>query len=170
MTDPAFERCELCHLYEESGAEAYNRGDYEEAFKYFKTTFDMASRCSQVGDCGARKINNLAVIYDIRKQRGEAYRLYRQAIQTCKSVHPGLAIILNNLAGLYYFMGKFDFSETLYQRAIKILEDQSQTSQEDLQEGLKNYIFLLRRKNGEQEILAMETCMEMIISMMSNVK
>jgi tetratricopeptide (TPR) repeat protein len=59
------------------------------------------------------------------------------------ATHPDTATSLNNLALLYYSMGRYDQAEPLYVRALVILLNTLGENHPNTQTGWKNYIVML---------------------------
>ncbi|NJK65074.1 MAG: tetratricopeptide repeat protein [Synechococcaceae cyanobacterium SM2_3_1] len=57
--------------------------------------------------------------------------------------HPSTASSLNNLAMLYYSMGRYEAAEPLYVRALAILFDKLEENHPNTRTGLNNYVQML---------------------------
>jgi len=72
----------------------------------------------------ALSLNNLAVLYDTRRNYAHAEPLYKRALEIDENAlgpdHPRVAVSLENLASLYRATERHEEAETLEERAARI--------------------------------------------------
>ena len=103
-----------------AGDRLRNAGRYTEAVRSYRAAMSAAADDRQ----HAITANNLAALYLELGDRGEARKLYRQALDTWQRILPAdapeLASTMNNLGALYATEGRYWDAEFYYRRALEI--------------------------------------------------
>ncbi|WP_164867142.1 tetratricopeptide repeat protein, partial [Sinorhizobium meliloti] len=107
----------------------------------------------------ATSLNNLAGLYQVQGQLGEAEPLFKRALAILETAlpagHPEIAASLNNLAGFYYARGLLREAEPLFKRALAMREAAFPGGHPDIATSLNNLASLYYDlgRLGEAELL-----------------
>ena len=108
------------------GEEAYQKGHYVEAEKFFLAALEKAEEFEPQDPRLYTSLNNLAELHRVQGKYAEAEPLYKRSLAILEKAlgpeHPHVATSLNNLALLYNAQGKYAEAEPLYKRSLSIYE------------------------------------------------
>jgi tetratricopeptide (TPR) repeat protein len=95
-----------------------------------------------------------------RAQYEEAEPFYKQLLTICEKDlsdnHPKMVSALNNLARIYHLQEKYLDATLLYQRALNLKEQLSDSEDPELLSLLENYADLLRKTGQDQDLATIE--------------
>ncbi|MGA2026624.1 MAG: tetratricopeptide repeat protein, partial [Syntrophobacteraceae bacterium] len=135
----------------------YRQGNFEEALARCTETCELARR--ELGEEHpefASCINNLASIYEVRGEYGQAEPHFKQSLEISKKVHgendPDFALALNNLANLYAETGRYAEAEPLYLRAMEIIRAGAGEDNTFFVKSLNNLASLYKRMGNYVEV------------------
>jgi len=114
-------------VWNASGVEYYNRGDYANAIKCFLQAKNIFERTAGKRHPNyATSVNNLGLLYFSISDYARAERYYLESASITEEVlgkdHPNYAISLNNLGRLYDDMGDYTRAERYYLESASIIE------------------------------------------------
>jgi Leucine-rich repeat (LRR) protein/tetratricopeptide (TPR) repeat protein len=138
-----------------AGFAAYDRGDYTEAERLFRSELAEAEVVARDGERFNRALDGLAWFASVRGHHDEAETLFRMALANREASfrpgHPEIARSLHNLASqLARGSVKLDEAEALFRRALAIREQNGGGGKPDLARTLDGLVFVsIQRKQFE---------------------
>ncbi|MCC6656962.1 MAG: CHAT domain-containing protein [Rhodocyclaceae bacterium] len=111
----------------DAGRTAYEKGDYETAFRQFEKSLKEAEAMFGLENpYVAVSLSNLAALYQNQGRYSEAEPRFKRSLTILEKAggasHPAVATTLNNLALLYRDQGRYSEAEMLLKRALAIRE------------------------------------------------
>jgi CHAT domain-containing protein len=126
VSNPAFAGEAEWKAHINSGAAAYQRGDYSSAAANLTAALKEAEAFGETDQRLALTLNNLAVVYREQGRYAEAEQLSRRSLAIRERAlgpeHPDVGGSLNNLAALFHVQGRYAETEPLYRRSLAIIE------------------------------------------------
>ncbi len=135
-------------------------GKYKEAVKYMQDVLKMSGiHFGERHPITLNCLNSMGLCHDMIRNSEEALIFFQKALEIWKidfETHPQMALVNNNIAGIYSDLEDFDLSVLHYQEALRIHQKYHENEDEFVASVLGNMGMCLGRK-GETE-LGIENC------------
>jgi len=140
---------EVSQLRDKLGRVYVSNGDYANAEILFKQNLETL---------GVTGLNNLAGIYQLRRNYGKAEQMYQRALSILKDEAQNYATLLTNLAGLYYEKKEYSKAESYYAQALDSYNRRKEESIKKRKELNVSAIISLEKGNAVQAINYQNRC------------
>lgn len=123
-TDVGRELLVRAKAFSNLGVVAYNRGDYDQAMKYYEKTLEIYERMGDKKGIAA-SCRNLGVVYSYRGELDRALEYYNKQLDISDTIGDRREIgsALNNMGIVYWNRGNLDAALGYYQRHLTISEE-----------------------------------------------
>src|SRR5437879_6810669 len=132
------------------GTEAYHRGAYQEAEKFYADALSQATNCGDRDDRVAASLSGLATAYRAEGKYSQSEKLYQRAIELRETnfgrAHPETAVLLNNLGSLYQIQGRYAEAEPLFKKCLATWEQAPGDNRRHIATSLNNLAGIYRTR------------------------
>lgn len=144
----------------EEARELYGAGQLDRAEVVAKKALDLAEKNIERGPDVATSLDNLATVYLLQDQYGQAEPLLKRALAIKTKAlgpdHPDVAWSLNALAVIYYFQGQYAQAEEPFKRSLAIWENAFGPDHPTVARSLNLLAELYRAMNRDEEAEKLE--------------